>query len=286
MITTAVICGRNDNYGGRLIERASFSLNGLLQVFDEVIYVDWNTDPGKKILSDELNLTDRSNLKVITVTSDRVKKIITDDTSQKMCEVLARNIAIRRAKGDIIVSTNIDIIPPPKEYLDILMKSLQKDEMITLTRNDIEIDELLKNVKPETLNLNHLPLLFGAKSIQNKIEVPFTRVNRQILEKYPVNTHLTLSSIITGCGDFQVAHKELWYKIRGFEESMTKRLYNDTNVQYKVIMSGGNVTASNFPPIYHLNHERNEDLKFRNSPEMAKKTANADDWGFANESFE
>ena len=50
---SVVLCGRNDNYGGHLNERFSYSINGFLQVFDEVIYVDWNTDPGKKILTDE-----------------------------------------------------------------------------------------------------------------------------------------------------------------------------------------------------------------------------------------
>ena len=282
MIVSAIICGRNDNYGGRLIERASYSLNGLLQVFDEVIYVDWNTDSDKKILTDELNIPDRSKLKVITVTNDMVKNIIKDESSQKMCEVLSRNIAIRRATGDIIVSTNIDIVPPPREYLDILLKSLQDDEMITLSRNDIEVDELIKNEKPETLNLTHLPILFGANSIKSKIEVPFIRVDKNILETYPNNLHLNLASIITGCGDFQVAYKSMWYKIRGFEENMTKRLYTDTHVQYKVIMSGGSVRASNFPPIYHLNHERNEDIKFRNTPEMVKITNNTENWGFNN----
>ena len=65
MTVSAIICGRNDNYGGHLIERATYSINSMLDTFDEVIYVDWNTESGKKILTDELNIKDRtmSNLK-------------------------------------------------------------------------------------------------------------------------------------------------------------------------------------------------------------------------------
>ena len=50
MTVSAIICGRNDNYGGHLIERATYSIYSMLDTFDEVIYVDWNTESGKKIL--------------------------------------------------------------------------------------------------------------------------------------------------------------------------------------------------------------------------------------------
>jgi hypothetical protein len=50
-------------------------------------------------------------------------------------------------------------------------------------------------------------------------------------------------------------------------------------------MSGGIVTACNFPPIYHLNHERTEIPEFSNSTEMSKYTKNSENWGFINEIF-
>ena len=82
-----------------------------------------------------------------------------------------------------------------------------------------------------------------------------------------------------------MVYKETWYKIRGFEENLTKRLYLDTSVQYKVIMSGGVVTACSFPPIYHLDHERNDSPEFTNSMEMTKYTRNSENWGFVNENL-
>ena len=282
---SVVLCGRNDNYGGHLKERFSYSINGFLQVFDEVIYVDWNTDPGKKILTDEVEIKDRSKLKVIEVNHEKASEFIKDKYSQKMCEVLARNIGIRRAKGDIIVSSNIDIIPFEREYLDIIIQRLQKGEMMTFTRNDIELSDIKKNCNPESLELWKIPIIFGAQPISTKIMSPYISINNEIIEKFPINNHLALSSIISGCGDFQMAYKETWYKIKGFEENLTKRLYNDSGVQYKVIMSGGIVTACNFPPIYHLNHERTEIPEFSNSTEMSKYTKNSENWGFINEIF-
>ena len=50
MKLSAVCCGRNDNYGGHFLESALYSLNSMLKTFDEVVYVDWNTEEGKKIV--------------------------------------------------------------------------------------------------------------------------------------------------------------------------------------------------------------------------------------------
>ena len=61
MKLSAVCCGRNDNYGGHLLESAVYSLNSMLQSFDEVIYVDWNTEEGKKTVAAELESSSRTS---------------------------------------------------------------------------------------------------------------------------------------------------------------------------------------------------------------------------------
>ena len=44
MKVSAVIVSRNDNYGGHLNERATYAINSAIDSFDEVIYVDWNSE--------------------------------------------------------------------------------------------------------------------------------------------------------------------------------------------------------------------------------------------------
>jgi hypothetical protein len=283
MIISAIICGRNDNYGGHLIERANYSINSLLETFDEVVYVDWNTEEGKNILTDDLDIKDRSKLKVITINPNKVKELTKGVKCQPMCEVLSRNIGIRRAKGDIIVSTNIDIIAPTRDELNIAVSNLKPMEMLTVTRKDIELVDLNKQFKDSPFKSDIMPIIYGVDSIKMKLMSPFLEVDKNLIEKFPEKNHHAISSIICGCGDFQVAHKETWYKIRGFEESMTKRQYSDTTVQYKLIMDGGKVKASNFPPIYHLEHERDNSSDILNSIEMVKKTENNEEWGFLHE---
>jgi len=280
---SAVITGRNDNYGGHLIERATYCINTMLETFDEVIYVDWNTESGKKTLTDEIKIKDSRKLKTITIHPELVKKILNGRKASKMCEVLARNIGIRQAKGDLIVSTNIDIIAPVRNYLDALVLDIKEKEMIVLTRTAVELDDLHKRfgTEPEWNRVNEiLTYVHGAKPLQSQLMCPLVSVNRETLlqnKEYIFN----LSSVIMSCGDFQIAHRDTWYNIKGFEESMLLRNYADTNVQYKVIMAGGNVRVSNFPVIYHVEHYRasNDEVDIMNKQQEMFTSKNSDSWG-------
>ena len=45
---------------------------------------------------------------------------------------------------------------------------------------------------------------------------------------------------IWNCGDFQMAHKDIWYDVRGFEENMLdSAMATDTNLQKKICNYSG-----------------------------------------------
>tara|TARA_B110001452_G_scaffold137529_1_gene114322 strand:- start:42 stop:815 length:774 start_codon:yes stop_codon:yes gene_type:complete len=251
----------------------------MLKTFDEVVYVDWNTEEGKKIVTDELQLENRDKLRVFHVTPDLVKKITNGTPTPPMCEVLARNIGIRGATGDIIFSVNLDLIISPREQIDLMCQNLKMGDMITLTKQDVELDDLKKHFGDET-DIQHLmPIIFGVWPIQKRLMLPVLSMNKELMLKQPEDNHHVCASIIQACGDFQVAHRETWFKIKGFEESMTKRLYHDTNVQYKVIMNGGKILASNTPHIYHIEHERNNSPENTNIIKHSYPSTNDEEWG-------
>jgi len=288
MKVTAVICGRNDNYGGHLNERATYSINTILETFDEVIYVDWNTEDGP-ILTDAIRLKNRHKLRAITITPSMCEELMGSENykkGQKMCEVLARNVGIRRATGDIIIDTNIDVLVPHRKYLDTLLDELRPMEMITVAKQDVELSDLVSQFGEkgpnDWLEFQRLtPMLFGNWPLTKRLMSPHIVVSKALLDQVPKNHHHGMASIIMACGDFQIAHRDTWFAIRGFEESMIKRMYIDTNVQYKVIMAGGSVRATNFPPVYHIEHERNNDASVQNPIEVIQVTKNADTWGFS-----
>jgi hypothetical protein len=287
MRISAIMCGRNDNYGGRLNERATYCFNTMLDTFDEVIYVDWNTD-GDRILTDDIDIrVHPERLKTITVSPMMCREIMGDEKyekSNKCCQVLAKNIGMRRATGDILVSTNIDIIPPKRAHLEDLIKDIKTDEFITLAKHDVDVDQLhimYKQIQTYTGVRDNLPLQYGLNPISSRLIFPSLVMNKEMLMTLPPSAHHTASSVICACGDFQLAHKDLWFKIRGFEESMIKRLYDDSIVQYKSIMAGATVRASNFPPVYHLDHERNNRPSLLNEEIPVNVGSNPDTWGFS-----
>jgi hypothetical protein len=261
----------------------------MLGTFDEVIYVDWNSQTCP--LTDDFKITvNPERLKVIVVTPERAKQLMGEEayvTGQKCCEVLARNVGIRRATGDIIVSTNIDIIPPKREYLDDLLKKLKPRSMITVAKHDITVDLLDAMGKNYEDVRDNLPLYVGLNPLNKRLIFQMNFINKQILEQIPVagRQKLHAASVIEACGDFQLAHRDTWFAIRGFEEDRVKRLFNDTIIQYKVIMNGGSVMATNFPPLYHIDHTRNNAPDLLNHEELPDISKNSENWGFAFEFF-
>lgn len=289
MFLSAVIISRNDNYGGFLNDRATYCLNTMLDTFDEVVYVDWNS-PGGHPLTDDLSITvNPERLKVIVITPEDAKELLGSnyDSAQKCCEALGRNIGIRHAKGDIIVSTNIDIIPPRRLFLDDAISELKMGDMITLAKHDISVDILKKMNGTYNEIRSELPKIYGLNSLSKRLIITIPFMNKDILTQVHGGNlqKLHAAAVIEACGDFQIAHRETWNTIKGFEEDAIKRLFNDGYVQYKVIAHGGTVFASNFPPLYHIDHERNNSPELLNTIELPDVSKNTNDWGFKSKEF-
>jgi hypothetical protein len=289
MKTSVVIIGRNDNYGGTLNERASFCINTMLDAFDEVVFVDWDTKDGKPPLTDVLDIQIHpERLVTIIVRPDEVEKIM-GYAPTNFCEVIPRNIGIRRATGDVIVLAALDIIGPRRSELVDVAARLEPGEMITTKRSSVDISvvkSVFEQTKSYTFTRDYMFEHYGVASINVARMFPVLTVTKEIMMQLPENARYNAASIIGGCGDFQMAHRDTWWRVRGFEEDQVKRNFMDTEVQYKVIMSGGKVTASNFPPVYHIDHPRLfDDEKYYNKREFYE-TRNTENWGFPSENFE
>ena len=142
---SAVITSRNDNYGGHLNERATYALNSAIHTYDEVIYVDWNSETHSLLYDIKDNLQLKGNLKHFVIPPQAASHLTNfDPDAQKCCEVLGRNIGIRRAEGDWILSTNIDVIHPKREDIDDIIKINGDNIMIALSRREITWDEIKK----------------------------------------------------------------------------------------------------------------------------------------------
>ena len=279
MKISAVIVSRNDNYGGHLNERATYCLNSAIETYDEVFYVDWNSPTHSLLYDIKDNLITKGNLKHIVITPEVAKTLTNNDPhAQICCEVLARNIGLRRAVGDWVVSTNIDIIAPKREELESTLNNLNKDTFYTISRRHTDWDQIKRfhggEMKFDEWNSlrDHL--------IENSKE-------RHFDEKTVSGDDY---SVINCCGDFQIAPRHVWDEIRGMEEDLIYSLYADTNVQKKAVMHGFELKALYNPALFHIEHGKGGGgfldgiNKKTNDPHRAIsnqfKTYNTENWGF------
>jgi hypothetical protein len=243
MKISAIIISRNDNYGGHLNERATYAINSAINTYDEVIYVDWNSPTHSLLWDIKDNLQLKGNLKHFVIPPDAAKLLTNYDThAQSCCEVLARNIGIRRAEGDYIVSTNIDIIHPKREDIESIINNSDNNTMFTLSRREVTW-EIIKKFHNGELKYNEWDKLRD-----------YIYVNSEERIQNETTVSGDNYSIINCCGDFQLAPKHIWDEIRGFEEELIYPLYADTNVQKKTIKHGFNLKAIFNPPMFHINH--------------------------------
>jgi hypothetical protein len=273
---TALVCGRDDSYGGNLEDRSAYCLNSLISTFDEVIFIDYNTVNKITLVEAIKNRLIPSNkLRVITISPEEVQYLCNyEKDCQVVSETFSKNIGIRRATSDFILSTSIDDVCPKREDLE---KLTDPNVFYIGAKRRINLEEIKK-----------LGDYTDFPEIQNKLELlkdKFPPVGYS--GAYPGDTY----SIINSCGDFQFASKFLWEKLKGFEEFLTGRGFLDTNIQKKAILMGYEVRLVSELSGYHAEHTGTFGGQGRvNSMRQAIQdfqlpSKNSENWGFTSITF-
>jgi len=286
MKTSVITFGRNDGY--KETERFLIHLKILLDTFDEVNYIDWNS-PNRSLLYEVIDKLPKLNkLKHFVISPDTHNFLFENIQGiPKVIGNLCINIALRRTDADWIAVTTIDNIPPLREELEEFIKNNKEDTFYTFSRRDINYNDVLKNSNNLTEYRKYLgtitePRYFPARVTPN--------------DNY---------SIINCCGDFQFAPRKIWYDIKGIEEEMIFNCFIDTNTQKKVVLNGYNLEAIYDVPMYHMSHKNHlpQGGNIENLHEIAetttpiyndawtwvewfKESQNTDGWGFGDTEIE
>ncbi len=210
---SVITYGRNDNYGFNLHKRTAFGFNCLAEALseeDEILFVDYNTPRHLPTLPefiwDTLTPKALSLLKVIRI-SPEIHDQIKQDSPLKILENVARNAAIVRSK---------------------LLRS-QPDSFYEMPRFDIP--ESVWSALPRAEPRNNLHLLRDWL-VHNKAAiaetVPDYRFQKFLLFDAP--------------GDFQLAPREYFFRLRGFDESMNRYLHSDSNLAKRMWLLNGERT--------------------------------------------
>jgi len=167
---SVVVTARNDDHGGNLLRRMQTFVNALLAqarrhaVPIELVVVDWNPPPEKPPLIDALNWPD--NLGPVQVRFIEVPpslhRTYRHAQALPLYQMIAKNVGIRRARGEFILATNIDVIFSHELFELLAQRRLEAGRMYRVDRYDAmqdvpvdgSIDEQLRYCEEHLIRIN------------------------------------------------------------------------------------------------------------------------------------
>lgn len=269
---------RNDNHGGDLLRRTSAFVNNVFEqskkfgISVELIIVEWNPPKDKPLLKDVLPKPKKEVpviLKYIVVPPEVHEKYNNSKTIP-LYQMIAKNVGIRRAEGEFILCTNIDILFSDSSFEYFAKKSLQKGKYYRANRCDIpknvlDIDSIPEQLKYAEKNIiNRLGKIRTHEVLQlpepPKILSKFvTILNFLVLKLWKVThkgkfPHFTID--FNACGDFTMMSKNDWEDIQAYPELDMYSIHIDSMGLWAANALGKKqVILPKEACIYHIYHE-------------------------------
>jgi len=140
-----VVTTRNDDHGGTLLRRTQTFLNALLaqckrhNVSAELVIVEWNPPADRPPLADVLKWPSEPGpcqVRFIEVPA-KIHAKYEHAEGMPLYQMIAKNVGIRRARGEFIVATNIDIIFNDEIFHCFADRQLQHGKMYRIDRHDV-----------------------------------------------------------------------------------------------------------------------------------------------------
>jgi hypothetical protein len=144
---SVVACSRNDGHGENLIERMQLFIDGIAEqaarfhLDSELILVDWNPPTGKPGLADVLRYPDGAGYltsRVVTVPQSVHARLRHSD-ALPLFQMIAKNVGIRRARGRMVLSTNVDILFSDALFAWIAARDMDEQALYRVDRADIKV---------------------------------------------------------------------------------------------------------------------------------------------------
>mgnify|MGYP003704747189 CR=1 FL=1 len=128
------------------------NLKSMLETFDEVIYVDWNS-PTHSFLYEVLDMIPKTGrLKHFAIPPEYALMMSNNNEKAQVCNsVLSFNLGLRRTDAEWVVITTSDIIAPFKNDFLEFLKTCNKNTFYTLSRRETDYEKVIENKYAFTL---------------------------------------------------------------------------------------------------------------------------------------
>ena len=247
---SVVAASRNDDHGGDPLRRTQIFVNSFARQCEkfrlpaELILVDWNPVEGRPGLAAVLSLPDGSSYcqaRVITVPAHLHRRIKYGDRLS-FFQMIAKNAGIRRARGQFVLATNIDIIFSDELMAFISRRQLDPAKQYRVDRYDIQAGLSENLTLEETLTYawthpvrQHKRLgpaelvaqLYGGQTNLRACQPDpqaFCGAGATLSRQHDawlleMDRSVTLDRLhANACGDFALLARDAWAAIRGYPE--------------------------------------------------------------------
>ena len=267
-----VAVSRNDDHGGRLLERMQQFIDCLneqvnhFQIPVELILVEWNPPSDRPSLEAVITWPSSSQyftIRIVTVPSEIHKKFQNSD-KLPLFQMIGKNVGIRRANGQFILATNVDIL-----FSNELMKYLSERQLKSgcfYRTNRIDVDanipvgvpleEKLAYCRSHVIRINSRYFL---SNIENLRALMIDIVKNPVLLGYYFKNLIYKLKIprlhYNACGDFTLLAKNDWEALRGYPELEMYSLHIDS--LFLMAASGSTLCEQVLhgpQEIYHIEH--------------------------------
>lgn len=255
-----VVCGRNDDYGGNFLQRVNNFINSIsvlsnkYSVNTEIIFVEWNPCPDKKMLWQEIN----EHNKVIKSFGQTVKFIIVPaehhlkyknnpNHHYPVLDYVGKNVGIRRSKGKFTLVCSPDTVFTDN-FFERLRDGFFSDKYVYRTcRADYHpIDATFSNYEEYTKYMHICKSHVYSWNIEHGMSISDNSVDRILLNNLYTN----------GCGDFLMASKDAWVAVKGCPEISDVFCHLDTKSLVRLSKIREQWILPYSACVYHQNHHR------------------------------
>ncbi len=289
-----VVTARNDNHGGDFLRRIQLFIANLFQqarqfgLSMELIIVEWNPVPDAPSLADSIawpRLADHCQVRLIQVSPQLHAQFAHADKIQ-LFQMIAKNVGVRRAQGEFVLSTNVDLLFTPQLIQFLAESPLRRDTVYRIDRHDVPAE--LPFAAPLEAQLRYCAEHILRVHTDKRLTIPNEGMWQQFVRLHPFkrlwwlwrysNRPQTVTEWgqlaqrgicwlqdrlwqtlpplhLNASGDFTLLAKSHWCALRGYPELTGHPMHLDSIFCYMAHYSGLREVVLRDPMrIYHLEH--------------------------------
>lgn len=289
-----VVAARNDNYGGDFLRRMQLFLSTLAALSDrhrlkaELLIVEWNPPADRPRLGNVIDWPSKGcdlDIRIVEVPEEIHRRFPNSDR-MPMFEYTAKNVGIRRARGEFILPTNPDIIFSDELIAFLAQGNVPTESYLKVDRYDIAESPPLRASVDKTLRFCRHNVVriwkWDGFPVDTPLDPSFLRKVRNGVRSFasrPTPARLAkwmwrrIKSSNNGSspkapelkpeklhlatpGDFILMSGRQWHDLRGFPE-LPSHSHLDTCLVYLAAATGLKLLALPHR-IYHIEHGRAE----------------------------